>query len=96
MIIEPLRGRVRIKPDILNRVGLIFIPDQVVDREGKDRKLARTGVVMQMGAPALDRKGREVPPGFEPGSRVVYVYGQITGDGHDAWCAQSEVLGVFE
>lgn len=65
-------------------------------QDERNRKLARTGVVLQVGAPALDKRGREVPQGFVPGDRVIYQFGQLSSDGHDAFCAQSEILGVVE
>lgn len=97
MDLRLLRGRVRIQPDAPpTRYGSIIIPDTVVQDDGQDRKRARTGVVLAMGAPALDRHGREVAPGFFVGQRVIYQYGQISADGLDAWCAQSEILAVVE
>jgi co-chaperonin GroES (HSP10) len=93
-----LRGRVRIKPDDEERVtrGGIIVPDNVRTEMQRDRKKARTGVVLAMGAPALDKRGREVPPGFVEGQRVYYQYGQISSDGVDAWCSQAEVIAVIE
>ncbi len=98
MTLSPLPGRVRIKPDTLNRVsagGIIFAP-QAIAREERDRKIARTGVVLQMGPNAHDRKGREIVAHFKPGDRVVYQYGQLSSDGIDAWCAVNEILAVIE
>jgi co-chaperonin GroES (HSP10) len=95
MTLRLLRGRVRIRPDAMpTHYGSIIIPETAVQDDGKDRKLGRTGVVLAMGPPALDKKGREVEPGFAVGQRVVYVYGQISSNGHDAWCAQSEICAV--
>lgn len=96
MTLRLLRGRVRIKPDEQpKKIGLIIIPDTVVQQDPRNRTLARTGVVLQVGAPALDKKGREVPFDFVEGDRVLYRFGQITTDGDDAWCAQSEIEGVI-
>jgi hypothetical protein len=96
-MLRPLRGRVRIQPDDPPRkIGLIHVPYTVVHQDPMNRKLARTGIVLAMGDPALDKRGREVPFGFEIGDRVIYIFGQLSSDGVDAWCAQSEVLGVIE
>ena len=95
--IRPLRGRVRIQPDDPPRkIGSIIIPDTVVQKDPNNRVIPRTGVVLAMGSPALDKRGREVPFGFEIGDRVIYQFGQLSSDGVDAWCAQSEVLAVVE
>ena len=97
MQIRPLRGRVRIQPDDPpKKIGSIIIPDTVVQKDPNNRVIPRTGIVLAMGAPALDKKGREVPYGFTVGQRVVYLFGQLSSDGVDAWCAQSEALGVVE
>ena len=72
------------------------MPDNVRTEMQRDRTTARTGIVLQMGAPALDKRGREVPHGFAEGDRVLYQYGQISSDGEDAWCSQEEILGVIE
>jgi hypothetical protein len=92
-----LRGRVRIRPDDPPKmIGLIHVPDTVKHNDERDRKIARTGVVMQLGATMQTKRGHDVPHGFEPGDRVVYVFGQLSSDGQDAWCAQHEVIGVIE
>jgi len=95
-VIRLLRGRVRIRPDDPpKRIGSIIIPDTVVQQDPLNRKLARTGVVVQVGAPAVTKRGHEVAPGFREGDRVVYQFGQIDIEG-DAMCAQSEILAVVE
>jgi co-chaperonin GroES (HSP10) len=96
-----LRGRVCIRPDVIARSPLgIWLP-QADDGKKRGVKEARTGVVIAAGPPALSRKRRrEVAQGFQPGDRVVYVYGQIDaalpGEPHTAWCSQEEVLAVIE
>ncbi len=90
-----------IRPDVVARSPAgIWLP-QTDDGRKRGVKEARTGVVIDHGPPALSRKKRrEVPPGFKPGDRVVYVYGQINapidGEEHTAWCGQEEVLAVIE
>lgn len=96
MNILPLRGRVQIRCDAPpKRIGSIIVPDTVRDNE-LDRKIVRTGVVIAMGPPPLDKRGREKPYGFEVGERVMYQFGQLSTDGTDAWCAAHEILGVVE
>lgn len=96
MNILPLRGRVRILCDEPpKRIGSIIVPDQARDNP-LDRKKVRTGIVIAMGPPPLDKRGREKPYGFEVGERVMYQFGQLSTDGTDAWCAAHEILGVVE
>src|SRR5574338_242225 len=82
--IRPLRGRVQILCDAPpKRIGSIIVPDTVQDNE-LDRKIVRTGVVIAMGPPPLDKRGREKPYGFGIGDRVAYQFGQLNTDGTDA------------
>jgi co-chaperonin GroES (HSP10) len=75
MKIRLLRGQVVVREDMSARfsrytdLGLI-VPDTVIAEERKRRW--HRGRVLQMGAPALDEFGHEVPFGFDVGDQVIW------------------------
>lgn len=70
-----------IRPFEPTKIGSIFLPDgsyatgrRAEQSQGKRAKSSHRGTVLAMGAPALSKKGIEIPPGFEVGDEVQYVY----------------------
>lgn len=93
--VTPLRGRARLRiDDPPRKIGSIIVPDNAQD-DGRDRLKPRSGVVIALGPPALDKRGREIPWDCAVGDRVLYQFGQLTTDGTDAWVAHHEILGVL-
>lgn len=109
--VRPLRGRVVIRPLEAKKIGLIHLPDMASDwarkaerSQGKKAKSSHTGEVIAMGAPALSKSGREIPPGFKVGDTVqfVFVHNQVEFtkewvDGTQvSWVPQECVIAVHE
>jgi co-chaperonin GroES (HSP10) len=71
--VRVLRGRAIIREAEPLQLGRIIIPQDYYDKHRRDTKSHR-GVVLDMGAPQLTRKGVEVPPGFRVGDVVHYIF----------------------
>lgn len=73
-----LRGRVLIREDLkadTSHFSRIIAPDVSTKHDEKAVARARTwhrGVVLQIGPPAMTRKGVEVPHGFAVGDVVIF------------------------
>jgi hypothetical protein len=111
--VKPLRGRVVIRPIIETQIGSLHLPQMHRDwqREadryaGKKAQSSHRGIVVAMGDPVTHHpSGVDIPPGFEVGDEVFYVWShnekEFTkpwGDGsfEVAWVPQMNVLGVVE
>jgi len=110
-VIQLLRGRTLIRMTAdqdgtaseLERIGLVA-PGTLASADPRQRanqnSLGR-GVVIAMGAPALSKRGAEVPPGYGIGDEVLFIGQgkaravQIDGEWLQA-CAQEEVVAVIE
>ena len=110
MKLRLLRGRVLIRPtgdcsgvaSRLRSMGLT-VPATLIDgpapRRWRRKGTLGQGIVVAMGPPALDKKGREVKPGFAVGDEVLHI-----GQHESRWvmwedeklrtCSQEEVQAI--
>jgi co-chaperonin GroES (HSP10) len=92
-----LRGRVLVRPLSERTSGVVWLPPP----PKADGKSVGYGVVVAIGAPALNKRGREVMPGFVVGDRVLHVGQHRSRDvemGGETFrsIAQAEVQAVVE
>lgn len=99
--VRPLRGRVVIRPSEVKKIGLIHIPDMASDwdrkaqhSQGKKAKSSHTGEVIAMGPPALASGGQEIPPGFEVGDMVQFVFVHNEKEFTKEWVDGTQVVWV--